>query len=204
MALPGKKKELTEEQLIAREFIKNMDTTGLADLGQVPMKYRDHVLMLCSPEQLDIVEKETLDRIDTDRFWQKHCETKFGMNEPSRNTWRESYFYEIYESKKKARQMKKKYNVISEKQKEEKTKKATPVITPKRNSATTRSLSFNTPSDLARRPTSGGIKKSTNGGNRSTGRFSGNGGRGSAMPALMKQSLGRLQNRSTMSTQKMH
>jgi len=99
--------------------------------------------------------------------------------------------------------MKKKFNALSEKQKAQKAEKATPVITPKRNSATTKSFSFNTPSELARRPTSGGIKKSTNGGNRSTSRTS-NTGRGSAMPALMKQSLGRLQGRSTMSTQKMH
>jgi len=180
-----------------------MDSTGLADLGQVPLKYRDHVLMLCSPEQLEIVEKETLDRIDTDKFWQKHCETKFSLSHPSRPTWRESYFYEVYEGRKKARQMKKKINDLSEQQKAAKAQKATPVITPKRNSATTKSFSFNTPSELARRPTSGGIKKSTSGGNRSTGRTS-NSGRGSAMPALMKQSLGRLQNRSVMGTQKMH
>jgi len=196
MILTGKSKPVTEEQKIARDFLKNMDAGQGADLGQVPLKYRDHILMLCTPEQLQLVEQETLDRIDTDRFWQKHCETRFGIKDPSMQSWRDSYFYEVEESKEKASRMKKKINALSEKQKLVKASKATPVLEKPRRGKEG-SLSF---SEFNRKPLSGGIKKTRHSGGGSHVTRGGSG----AMPALMKQSFARLQSRSVMSNEKMH
>jgi hypothetical protein len=208
MALPGKNKPLTEEQKIAKDFLKNLEN-GQADIGVVPLKYRDHILMLCSPEQLELIEKESLERVDTERFWQKHCETRFGINEPTEDTWRESYFHEVNVTKEKAFRMKKQMNDLGVRQKKEKDSKATRLVDPlsinsfSRSSTAPRAASL--PSSVFnKKPISGGIKKTTTTrsttGNSRSGTSRGGGGFGSSrggMPALMKQSITRLQNRSS-------
>jgi len=204
----------TSYNRVAKDFLKNLEY-GQADIGVVPFQYRDHILMLCSPEQLELIERESLEQVDTERFWKKHCETRFGMKKVKEEdeSWRDSYFRRVDETKETALRLKKQMNDLSVKQKKLKDSKATrlvgdgtagrggpPAISFK---AAPRTVSL--PSSVFnRKPISGGIKKTTT--PRSTGNSKSGGGGGggsfassnrSGMPALMKQSITRLQNRSS-------